>query len=197
MVLHFGLLPPVTKTGRPLDDQILAVIAGSLAPSSLSARSIAALIQSAGFRNIARTVGEWSTFGPDVVGLPHPNDPSKLLTKQSVLTSLEWHALKHSVLGAEWPKGTTAEQYLRDVRAGIGDPKSDVDVGLDDGSDEKAAVTSPRPNTIPSGSLANLARNTMFTVYSPRIGRILTSFLCTRSSAENKLSKWAQRVRIP
>lgn len=157
-----------------------------------TARELLSHIESEKFSDEARTVEEWQKVGYSAVGLPHPSRPGDVLAADTLLTSAEWHTVKH-VGNGEWPAGTTTTEYLADVVASVAHETAVLHVGRDQQRKRSGICTdatalkkaAPPPNSL------------MLTIYDPERRRILTGFPLSAKKALEKVNRWTNHRSFP
>jgi len=104
----------------PTPDEILIRLINdpSFGIDQTTRRRIIDHIANAGFSSECHPVHEWEATFANVLPRSHPTDPSVPLTRDCVLTSAEWHVVKHVATG-EWRLDTTTSEYLADLRTAV------------------------------------------------------------------------------
>ena len=85
------------------------------------------------------------------------------------LPSVEWHLLKRVVVEQQWPVGTTAGQYVADLRQAVQSPEAQIWT-YRYATESTLAVMAPSHVTGPQ----NLPW--LFVIYRPRFGAIVSGF---------------------
>lgn len=62
-----------------------------------------------------KTLEEWNQSNLTIAGKAHPSLAGVTVTAQTMLSSEDWHTLKHTEQG-EWAAGTTTAEYLLDLK---------------------------------------------------------------------------------
>ena len=155
-------------------------------------------IAAASFSDETRPVREWSRVGPYVVGRSHPSNHGEKLTLETMLTSVEWHAVKHTAQG-EWPEGTTTDEYVADMRGSAESPFAVLHVGRDRvayGRGQSRPASRAGICTDIQSSRAHVHNvlsepgHHLLTLYDPSRRRIVTSYRIEAAQAAKPVDRW-------
>ena len=178
------------------DQKILALIRDPA--EQLSAAEGSAIIQRIGnapFKNKVMLLKFWNEFGPDYLGQPHPGRPAELLTRDSLLSEADLHALKHAGRGG-WPAGTRTDEYLSDIKTLVLCETERLHVGKDpesQGQDppQRAATETGLTRRTNAAIKATFPPDACFAVfYHPPTGTIVSSYPIKPSNLVARLRRW-------
>lgn len=179
-------------------EELVKLIADPARPCAPSAAlQIRALLANAPFATEQRPVSEWNRIGPNLVGQPHPVT-GQPVTADTVMSSAEWHALKHTALG-EWRPGTTLNEYLADVRRALSHADAVLEIGK-----EVAARKPPRSKAASWVEATDQvlqhgvprADHVVYSVYDAARNCIVTGFRPERGYVVTALRNWTNRRRL-
>jgi len=154
-------------------------------------------IADAKFSSEVKPLKEWARNWPSMVGKAHPSKPEESLTPDTSLSSLEWHAIKHTATG-EWAEGTSVAEYEADIRSTIRLTASELSVGRasvgrgpNKRSASRAGVRTDMGQARPIvKKAANLAGYAMFVVYDPARRCLLSGYQLPRTEALGAVNAW-------
>lgn len=177
---------------------MLGIIEGLRAPTVTPAErnEIIERIVTAPFNSAQRTLADW--FPGDeaaFVGRQHPSRPGELLAATTEITSLEQHVLKHSIKDQGWPLGTTSAAYLSELRQAVRQC-----VAIDAGRyyfgrwEPRVAICADAQALRPSE--AGASGRTIFVLYNPSRGKVISGYVLDTDDADRKLAKWRPRHKL-
>ncbi len=189
------------------DRMMIDVIEGRLAHStvgSVERKRIAGRIATADFSKDEFSLRERAGAAlKALVGAPHPSKVGEPLTEETILTSLEWHVLKHSVLDDSWPRGTSPSEYLADLRAAAQFPNNSIDLGRQtmrypQGKTRVVNRGSVRTDVkdLPSKKATQSPDRCLLVLYDPSRGLVLSCYALTRKASNVALAPWSPRYSL-
>lgn len=176
----------------PHDQALNEIIAGD---SPTLKRFMLEGMAAAGFNPTKRTVREWNKRHLPVVGARHPSDPTKTLSHDTVLDSLEWHAVKHIAGGTLLP-ATSRSDYEATVRTAIREATY-LHVGDDPDEGPRAACEVPVNALVRKcGALNSRPSEMLFVVYDPKKGHACSMYAITPAQLASRVRKWRRHRRF-
>ena len=188
-----------------VDKIMIAVIDGRQPPgvTDTEKRQIIETIAAAVFSDEEQTLRYWARVAAGkFVNRAHPSRQGELLQEDTVLTSAEWHVLKHT-LDQGWPEGTTPAEYIGDIVAAVNHAGALLDLGramvrYPDRTERMAprAATQTDVRAITNVKATQEPGTCVFVVYDPGRSKILSAYRLPRSEAEEALAKWKPRRKL-
>ena len=154
-------------------------------------------IASERFSDESREAASWSRVGFDINGRPHPSRPGETLSDKTMLTSAEWHTVKHAGQGS-WANDTTTAEYLADLRAAITHECSLLHVGRERMKPPGVERAPARWNDHRHGAgsirsfrkMNVLPGHSILSVYDPSRRRLRSSYRVVGTELPLRVGRW-------
>ncbi len=185
--------------GHPVDTLIDNVISGKQKGVSASERAqIVDRMATVPFCPEERELQKWARlFLNTFLGKPHPNKPSEVLSATTILTSLEYHTLKHT-FDESYANGTSCSEYLAGARAGIRNHDA-LDLGREElpGKYQRSrGATRTDVQKLVGTRVRTSVGKQLFVLYDPPRHCILSAYSLVPTEAERALAKWKVRYKL-
>lgn len=155
------------------------------------------------FSTEERTLQEWQDKdGLDFVGEAHPGRPGERLLASTVLTSLEYHTLKHTLADQSFCLATSPAEYLDNMRRACRHPAAVLHVGR--GRYMRRLGRAPslaiiRLDVCAAPTLPNVRRGAgleLFVVYDRGKSKLVSAYVMSSEQVNSELATWSNQRRL-